>query len=135
MNLFIPAIATKMVLTEPWTFTMYMETRNNKLIGELLRYGWDIRKPERDEEGYYKYAWDARVLGPCTFPAGTWLSVDRIYIRKGQNDYNSISFNMHLDHFDVRTQKKVRIKGRFWVKLADANKIQMEVLPDAPKNP
>lgn len=130
MNLFIPDISTKFVLTAPWTFTMYMEDRNNKFIGELLAHKWDMRKPEKDEDGYYKYAWNAKVLGPVTLPEGTKLTVDRIYIRKGQRDFNSISFHAYLELYSVGSAKPTKIKGRFWVKLEDANKIQMELLPN-----
>jgi hypothetical protein len=126
MKLFIPAITTKMVLTAPWTFTMFMEDRNNKLIGELLTFDWDLKRPAKDSDGYYKFVWEAKELGPCTFPIGTRLSVDRIYIRKGQKDFDSISFNVQIDS-SWRGKPKV-IKGRFWVKLEDANKIDMDLV-------
>ena len=128
MNLFIPDISTKMVLSAPWTFTMYMEDRNNKFIGELLEQKWDIKEPPRGGDGYYKYTWQSVELGPVTLPEGTRLSVDRIYIRKGQREYNSITFNANIELYTVSSNKPIKIKGRFWVKLADANKIQMNLL-------
>ena len=45
------------------------------------------------------------------------LSVDRIFIRNGMPDYDSVTFRIR-SHPE---QKK--LKGRFWVKLDDANKI------------
>lgn len=47
-----------------------------------------------------------------TIPAGSILTVDRIYIRKGQGSFNSLSFRYN--------------KKRFWVNLSDVNNIEFE---------
>lgn len=51
----------------------------------------------------------------CRLPAGSQLTVDRVYIRKGMNDFSSISF-WALPHGEKK-------RHRFWVKLKDANTI------------
>lgn len=52
-----------------------------------------------------------------TFPAETILTVERIYIRKGQEDYDSMSFRTRLNNKSVR----------FWAKLSDVNNIEFEL--------
>lgn len=53
---------------------------------------------------------------PYTFPKGSVLEIDRIYIRQGNEAYSSITFKIR--------GKTVR---RFWAKLDDANKIECEI--------
>lgn len=51
------------------------------------------------------------------FEKNTILKIDRIYIRKGNKDYSSISFWV----------KSGLYKGaRFWAKLEDCNKIKFK---------
>jgi hypothetical protein len=52
---------------------------------------------------------------------GDVLSVDRIFIRAGSEQYNSVTFRAEVQHLGV-----VR-KVRFWVRLEDANKLEYEV--------
>jgi hypothetical protein len=47
-----------------------------------------------------------------TLPKGTVLELDRIYIRKGAKEFSSTTFKLRKE------------KVRFWVKLADANRIE-----------
>jgi hypothetical protein len=54
-----------------------------------------------------------------TIPTGSIVSVDRIFIRKGMDDWSSLTFYLK-DHPD-KTFKK---KPRFWAKLADCNCIE-----------
>lgn len=66
-----------------------------------------------------------------TLPAGTELKIDRIYIKKGQSDYNSITFYM-------KNTKAIKVKSywwskerakkslRFWAKLDDYKNIKFE---------
>ncbi len=53
-------------------------------------------------------------------PKNSILKVDRIYIRKGNKDYSSISFYWN----DNPTKKKIR----FWAKLDDCNNIECDVI-------
>ncbi len=54
-----------------------------------------------------------------TLPENTELSIDRIYIRKGNKDYSSVTFWAKLPN-----QKK---KVRFWAKLVDVNKMNISI--------
>lgn len=69
---------------------------------------------------------------PVTLPAGTVLAVDRIYIRKGNGDYSSLTFyvkSTSLEALQPSTLKARGFKGgrkRFWAKLADVNTIEMQ---------
>lgn len=53
---------------------------------------------------------------PFTFPVGTSMKIDRIYIKKGSSDFNSVTFWVKLP-----TVKK---KYRLWLKLDDVNNIE-----------
>ena len=55
-------------------------------------------------------------------PIGTELKVSRIFIRKGANNYDSVTFTGKYSHFGVKH------KVRFWVTLADANNIEFTVM-------
>jgi hypothetical protein len=70
-----------------------------------------------------------------TLLAGTTLKVDRIYIRKGLKDFSSITFFAEgLGEVEIMrgygwSKKKSKQKSlRFWVKLSDCNKIEIEDL-------
>ena len=135
MNLYIPAIGTKMVLTEPWTFMLFSEDRNNKFIDTLYtsRAFYDVLpKLKLDSDGtptHRRYSYEAREFCNFTLPTGTQLSVSRVYIRLGQKEFDSITFNASVDVIHPTTKKPTKVKGRFWVKLTDANTIKMDVLP------
>lgn len=114
MKLQIPALDTKIKLSMPWTFRLFQEHRNGLFISNLRKAGFDIPSPPPNAP----YSWYSTThLTNVTLPVGTILSVKRIYIRSGQEEYNSITFNAMGDE----------IKGRFWVKLDDANNIEYEL--------
>jgi hypothetical protein len=94
-RLFIPELGTHIVLSEEWPVTLEKEYRNDKFIADNGK--------------------------TVTFPVGTVLIFDRIYIRAGAKDFSSITFRSPNNP-----------KGRFWVKLAEANKI-MFTLANASK--
>lgn len=118
MKLFIPTIGTKLNLLEDWTFTLHEERRN-------IEFGKGLGLPMR--EAY----WTIRDPGQwmVTLPKDAQLIVDRIYIRKGLNDFDSVSFrvNTHLTAIEVRRLNMP--KGRFWAKLEDVNNLDVEVVP------
>lgn len=112
MRLFIPKLGTKLRLTEQWTFEMYCEDRNQKL--------WDLF----GAVPMASIPWQARRGNHCTvtLQPGDVLTVDRIFIRKGAESYNSVTF-----------KGRIKVGGvfhpvRFWVPLADANNIECEVV-------
>jgi hypothetical protein len=57
-----------------------------------------------------------------TLDKGANLRVDRIFIRQGSEDYNSVSFRGDVSHMGVIH------KVRFWAKLSDVNKIKCKVI-------
>lgn len=73
----IPSVGDVLVLDKPWTFRLFHEYRNETL---LALFG----QPDTmaDRKGHTV----------VTLPRGTELRVDRIYIRKGVKDYDSLTF-------------------------------------------
>lgn len=114
MKLFVPAIGTKLKLTEPWTFKLHAERRNHDLITTLPG------QENRNRWGYYNLR--GGPIADVTLQEGTILVVDRIYIRKGAEDFDSITFRVAQS---LQFPKK---KPRFWAKLNDVNKIECEIV-------
>ena len=116
MKLFIPEIGTKLTLTKRWTFNLHHEYRNDMAgvelgladLGVHGTYSWKIGK------------WHANP-GPdvVALPAKTVLTVNRIYIRQGAEDYSSITFWAKIPGM----KKKIR----FWAKLSDVNNIHYKL--------
>jgi hypothetical protein len=139
MRLFIPPLGTVVRLTSAWTCTIHREGRN-----------WDVRRAlvahAQGETGAQPPTgdWWARYSAQSndrdgslsmTLPEGTVLKVDRIYVRSGQGDFDSVTF-LIKDSPDKRFVGK-KGKGtfdgkpRFWVKLHEANAIECEIVEDA----
>ncbi len=122
VKLFIPTIGTKLVLKKAWTPTIFSESRN-----------WDFLQSEGIIDSELNW-WTAygkdrpMALGEKSFlvtiPKGRILTVDRIYIRRGVSDYDSISFR-------VRNPAVKKSKSqRFWAKLKDVNGIDVEIVEE-----
>lgn len=99
----IPPLGTQIVLAKNWEFKLWYERRNDSLIEKMNIDVTDVR-----------YGHD---LGYVNLPKGTRLSVDRIYIRKGCGDYDSVTFRIKECIYNEYE------KARFWAKLNDVNKI------------
>jgi len=136
MKLYIPALGEQLRLTVDWTFNLYDEDRNSTLmefIGDTRSTGWVLNKQHTSI--------------PCTIPAGSVLKIERIYIRKGQGDFDSVTFTWPGKKTMARTvQRKVDVwRGhgqpmeshfvtdkiqsrvvRFWAKLDDVNNLEFE---------
>jgi len=133
MKLYIPEIGDSLKLTTDWTFDLYNEDRNSSLMEKV----GDVRK----------VTWGGADYGsiPCTIPAGAVLKVDRIYIRKGNKEYSSITFHWKGEALPAKMEpdsdwdpvsrhnipngkffKIPRIPIRFWAKLADVNNIEFD---------
>jgi hypothetical protein len=112
-KLFIPSIGDEIWLAEDWSFELYPEHRN-KIFGERAGYGYKYV--------YARPSWTKNDIEwpncNITLPQGTMLKIDRIYIKSGQKEFDSITFKV------AKTIDGIPY-GRFWVKLADANKIVM----------
>jgi hypothetical protein len=116
MKLFIPTLGTKIKLLEDWHFKLYYERRNDSL---LKAQGFiDPEKPMKWIDGYGQINYDTSL------PAGTQLTIDRIYIRKGAKNFDSVSFWIGTKPKGVGLQGKIR----FWAKLKDVNNIECEIV-------
>lgn len=107
MKLYVPEIGDRLRLTQDWTFKLYNERRNATLRTHFgLTFSTDV--------------------DDVTIPSGTVLKVDRIYIRKGADDYSSISF--YAEGIGSGSGAFGRPKSaRFWAKLEDCNRIEFEI--------
>lgn len=132
MRLFIPDIGTELVLTKPWTFRLHHEHRNESL-GLALGLAHEI-----PGSYYNRVQWVSTGKGSpwhqslpydeVTLPEGTVLVVDRVYIRKGNEQYSSLSFRVGAGKSSPFPNKK---RPRFWAKLADVNTIECDITSDA----
>lgn len=122
MKLYIPAIGELIQLTSDWTFVLHNESRNHTLMTF-------VNDPR--EQTYYGSLSDPL---PCTIPAGAILSVDRIYIKKGAPEFDSMTFRwkgmstqpsieQDWKGNDVKVPRK---PVRFWAKLKDVNNIEFD---------
>lgn len=126
MQLFIPTLGTRLKLLEDWKFTLHDERRNSTLKN-LIEYS---RSKFEVEDSIFDVLKDDTKTKedkiPCVLPAGTILTVRRIYIRQGAKAYDSVTFSIH--------KCPEKLKGRFWVKLHDANTMQCEEVIEAGVN-
>jgi hypothetical protein len=113
----IPTIGTLLTLGKEWTFTAVAEYRNRGLMDYLTATGVVENEAPRyigSGRDYARYE--------CTLPRGTRLRVDRIYIRKGAPDFDSLTFwALDLGSSGSRTAFAPKNAVRFWAKLADVN--------------
>lgn len=115
MKIWIPKCGDEVKLDQDWTFTLHPEYRNVDFCAAVAgstRTGarWNASKNYQQQE--------------VTFPAGCHLVFDRIYIRQDSGDYTSVTFMIK------KHPKHEFIGERFWVKLADANKIEATFLSE-----
>ena len=114
-QLLIPDIGTVIRLTKDWTFRLYFESRNVKVCQCI---------------GVGTPSWSAsNKVFDLTIKAGTEMTVDRVYIRKGADDYSSLTFTIKKDQKikTVYNGQEFETSGRFWAKLSDVNKMEVEI--------
>lgn len=128
MRLFIPTLGTELRLLKPWGFPLFHEYRNEKLL-EALGIArrpwtrWDLVTGQQTNAPM-PHDW-------VTLPAGTILTVQRIYIRGSFRDFDSVTFSCNPG---VRQPKRKKgdppaapvLKGRFWAKLDSVNEMEVE---------
>lgn len=129
MKMYIPRLKDVVKLTRPWSFILHCEYRN-KSVWELngipyVYWERDLTSAEIKKHNvivtphtnvYDKYS----VV--MELPVGTQLSIDRIYIRKGGEEFDSVTFNIvkgTMPNFKSG-------KARFWAKLDDVNTMEFE---------
>jgi len=132
MNLYIPKLGDKITLASAWSFTLYSEDRNLGFIKTLVKAGL-ITEAEA-LIAFPTKRWNTTAstslsdvgrgtnlpLRSITLPPNSTLTVDRIFIRKGASNFNSVTFV--LKSTPARTWKQ----ARFWVKLHEANQLQIQ---------
>jgi len=124
-TLFVPPLGARLLLAEPWSFSLYNERRNATLMALLgdtrpLVYG----EPEPS---------------PATLPPGTVLIIDRYYIRQGLEGYDSVSFRIAGASAAAPTYPRdgavSKRQVRFWAKLEDVNTMRVELAPPVAARP
>lgn len=117
MKMLIPSIGDKIVLTSDWEFACFEEYRNIKFIKKF--------KPSAViRDNYWRR--DSMQSFSITLPVGTVLRVDRIYIRSGKKEWDSITFSVCKHPHFTEMKRKIVADGRFWAKLEDVNEIEFE---------
>lgn len=124
LRFYIPQLNDRIRLTQDWSFKLHAEHRNRSLF-ELMK--GSTKGIVKDYWGS-RESWNSRVV---TLRAGCLLQVDRIFIRKGSEGFDSITFaliempeSMNEDVNEYKRTKKTI--ARFWVKIHDANNIYFE---------
>lgn len=138
-----------MVLAEDWTFRLFFERRNDKMLEAIAgkkpdggKWKWNLEPGDvenetlveyeeamTDEElkqSFSSYAATRKRANPfirVTLPAGTQLKIERIYIRQGSEAFASVTFRTTKTCPDKKLASK-----RFWVKLQEANQIVADIL-------
>jgi hypothetical protein len=131
---YIPALGTEVVLAEDWSFHVVNDHRNAKLVqalslaplpGSTPGIGiWNGYYPlgtypaPSPSERYTVWAQTRAAGVTACLPKGTWLKIDRIYIRKGAKDFDSVTFYGRL----LNSKKSFR----FFAKLVDVNAMVVE---------
>jgi len=132
VQLYIPQLAERITLLAPWEFTVYGEERNLGLLKNLVAQGVlseadavkgfsssyaSSKSPKTLDDVYYG---NNNPVAKVVLPPGAVLSVNRIFIRQGSAEYNSVTFNL------LSTPRHTWKRARFWAKLHDVNTIQID---------
>jgi len=145
-RLHIPRLGTEIVLAADWTFPLFDEHRNSGLLSavgitvpyRLLPDFWSVRQEERINavsrskwrmgdgtlpEQSHDYH---HLCHPVTIPRLATLSIDRIFIRKGASDFDSVTFWLKAKQNPVTINgRQLKKSLRFWAKLDDVNRIEV----------
>lgn len=120
----IPRLGDIVTLASDWTFAVINDPRNHMVLQ------WSGH-PEYSAQSYYPLGvTSTSYYGPrlnktvqLTIPKGTRLKIDRIYIRKGQRDFDSVTFIAP----DLKALQNCSKKSvRFFAKLDDVNTMVVE---------
>lgn len=109
--MYIPTIGDKIILTEDWKFDLWKEYRNRDLLDHF-----NLVKDPDGRLYFYRIA-DKDIPFRVTLPKNSKLTIDRIYVRKGAADFDSVTFRV----FGLG-KKSIR----FWAKLKDVNEMEFE---------
>lgn len=139
MKFYIPSIGEIITLSQPWTFTLHAEKCNFTLF-EKLEGNYKIQYIRRDRrvtaelipielsdtqlpiylwfetEQQFKIVKDREI----SLPSLTQLKIKRIYIRKRQSKFNSVTFKI----MECPSLPQI-IGSRFWAKLNEVNEMEI----------
>jgi len=148
IQLFIPHLGDELILTSDWTLRLFQEHRNDGFLAALgitrpsalLPDFWQVTPAER-QAALDKSKWRLADGSKCvesqhtygnvqqivTIPAGALLTIDRIFIRKGAANFDSVTFWLKAKQRPVTVNgKELKKSYRFWAKLDDVNDIEFE---------
>lgn len=136
MKINIPKLNSVLRLTKDWKFSVEYERRNDLFFhkhfdlkkDQFISQSWNhsIGKYEplkvciRNPKDYYLHdeLYEIPNKIEVTLPKETELIVDRIYIRKNADKFDSVTFR-------IKNCSEIKYnKQRFWVKLDQANEIE-----------
>lgn len=92
-----------------------------RAMGSYRYTEWD--QPDTDRYNELVQVRRRLTFCPITIPRDSILTLDRIFIRKGMDDWSSLTFYLK-HHPDIQFKKK----PRFWAKLYDCNNIEFETV-------
>lgn len=134
-KMYIPELGDRIELAEDWSFKLQYEYRTSLLwkamalpYNSALEY-WPRDKAQADiadlqhrgiEISVNSGLWETFSI-KVMLPKRTILKVDRIYIRKGNEQYSSVSFYIEKTSLQFVPTKPNPKMHRFWAKLADVN--------------
>jgi len=149
MKFYVPSIGDQIRLLEPWRFRLYSDSINADFVYRLLgckkTTDWDQRQTVDLRLKFVNYDIEKLPHKPpitlkmgspqfkvsycakgdfiiAILPRGVILTINRIYIRQGKSDYDSITFSIPKE-----LNKEFKdLYGRFWAKLSDINRVQFE---------
>lgn len=148
-KLYIPRLGADLVLSSDWSFRLFHEHRNSGLQSAVglanpfsgLQDFWGAKPADRFaalEKSQWREAdgslstvkeryFNGELQHRLTIPAGALLTVDRIFIRKGAADFDSVTFWLKASKVPVTINgQQVKKSVRFWAKLDDVNTIEFE---------
>jgi hypothetical protein len=114
MKLCLPTIGSRLILEESWSPIIENEYRNQKFLLEST----GIKYTTNYSSGRYQRVYSPSREVQVRIPRGTELVVNRIYIRKRANDFDSYTFVIPNDKPEGFGRQQ-----RFWVKLEEVNKM------------
>lgn len=124
----IPTLGSRITLTEDWTFTLHGERRNTKFWIKMLGLPTEFTSEVEFDNSIWRQP--PRQV-EMTLPAGTVLRVDRIFIRQGMDDFDSVTFvaekipksNAEPERRHFAKKGTPKVIGRFWAPLNEVNRI------------
>ena len=140
----MPTVGQQVKLQQEWVFPLHREYRNRTLLHLFLEpdqftdYGY----PKLYENDHLRGRHDrGEPLPPVqvTLPRYTVLQIDRIFLRKSKEDFDSITFviidcpngNMKAWRKGATAKFPTGIV-RFWAKLSDINGLEIELVENIP---